>query len=131
MRDKPLRVTLAQYASEEFLQKIRDLACERCVIRLACMSEVMPNEYYWCKKCQGWWLVEEELLIQCNGHFLNEQMPAARASTWRPQEEHGIEDCPNCTPSARCVWGRKDGSRVEGEPQSVRVIVGFSITEDA
>lgn len=128
-----MRVKLAQYATEEFLQQIQDAACEHCIVRLACMAEVMPNEYYWCRKCQGWWLVEEELLIQCNGHFLNEQMPAARASTWRPQEEHGIEDCPNCTPKGRVRFKPTMSPPVDfhGDAPEVRVVVGFHITEDA
>lgn len=154
----PLHTTIADRCSDALLERIKDMACERCVIRLACMSRVVPPEFYWCKKCQGWWLVEESLLIRCDGHVLNEldepftfdrqQMPNKKlerlvGALWNKRQSHGIEDCPNCTPDERIVFkptsviviARKrandDGQTIAfPEPPSVRVIDGYNFMEE-
>lgn len=161
MRDRkrkygaPLSTRIAEHCSEALIERIKDTACERCVIRLACMSRVMPPEFYWCRRCQGWWLVEEELLVRCDGHTLNDLHshqaygPGLKDARFISgvlkdiRQQYGIEDCPHCTPDERIVFkptsvivvtrkrANDDGRTIAfSEPPSVRVIDGYNFADE-
>jgi hypothetical protein len=98
----------------------------------------MPSkDFYWCKKCQGWWLVDEELLVRCEGHTLNDPEMIAGdsrslvlSSVSSYQTEHSIQDCPNCTPGERVTFRPKHAAPVvHEEAPTVRVIDGYNIKE--
>lgn len=103
--------------SDEFIEKMKMQFCTNCPISLACWSRHVPAEYYWCKKCQGWWLPDQDTIVCCDGYTLNDpnvyqrKTPhpiALKLAKMRFRDDRGIKDCPNCrnyTETFRLIQG--------------------------
>jgi|MudIll2142460700_1097286.scaffolds.fasta_scaffold00003_9 Zn-finger nucleic acid-binding protein len=91
-------------SSDEYLAKVKHSLCRHCPLSLVCMMSepFRTTEMYWCKKCQGWWFPENDLLIRCT----ELRVGPARMVPVGPRAQHrqihirkmqpSVDDCPNC-----------------------------------
>jgi hypothetical protein len=99
------------------------------------MMQLWPREHYYCTGCQGWWLVDEHLIVRCDGHYLSDiellEGPLSpskrRAMLGNEVAERSVGSCPACTQIPMCTWELEDGSVVQVLKGGVLEIEGYQV----
>lgn len=109
--------------SAAYLERLRQNYCRQCKLSFVCLMGRPQRETFWCRKCKGWWLAEDDIFVRCDGfpgmhtgHYFARDRHGIAPRRAAPDSRATIDGCPLCDPQGENPMDIIEGLVEEREP---------------